>query len=108
MPPSSAYLLFELQPASTMPYTPRDEIARQKRKPTGRSATTMSMRPHGVGSGLANGITAQVIMAGMNEIAGARMNSGRVAEAGYVSSFLMFFRPSAAGCSQPYPTRLGP
>src|ERR1035437_3732195 len=101
MPPSSAYLLFELQPASTMPYTPSDEIARQKRKPTGRSATTMSILPHGVGSGLANGITAQVIIAGMNEIAGARTNSGRLAEPGYVSSFMKFFTPSAAGCSHP-------
>ena len=34
-PPSSAYLLFDDQPASTMPYTPSDEIARMNRKPIG-------------------------------------------------------------------------
>jgi hypothetical protein len=75
-PPSSAYLLFDDHPARTMPYTPSDAIARMKRKPIGRSATTMSIRPHLVGIGDANGITAQVMSAGMKASAGARMNSG--------------------------------
>ena len=30
-PPSSAYLLLDDQPASTIPYTPMDEMARVKR-----------------------------------------------------------------------------
>ena len=64
-PPSSAYLLFDDQPASTMPYTPSDEIARMNRKPIGRSATTMSMQPHGESHGAPNGITAHVSSAGM-------------------------------------------
>src|SRR4030095_15802669 len=45
-PPNSAYLLLEDQPARTMPYTPSDVIASTNRKPIGRSANTMSMRPH--------------------------------------------------------------
>src|SRR5687767_8571373 len=75
-PPSSEYLLFDDQPASTMPYTPSDVSARMNRKPIGRSATTIGMRPQRVGSGDANGITAQAVSAGKNAMAGARMNSG--------------------------------
>ena len=37
----------------------------------------------------------------MNDSTGARMNSGMFAAPGYVSSFMMFLRPSAAGCSSP-------
>ena len=45
----------------------------------------------------------------MNDIAGARMKSGMYAAAGYVSSFMKFLTPSAAGCSSPCgPTRFGP
>ena len=44
-PPSRAYLLLDDQPASAMPYTPSELIARTKRKPTGRSATTIGIRP---------------------------------------------------------------
>jgi hypothetical protein len=45
----------------------------------------------------------------MKESAGASRNSHRLANAGNVSSFRMFFRPSAAGWSRPAgPTRLGP
>ena len=95
-PPRSAYLLFELHPASVRPYTPRELIAKVKRNPTGRSATTMSMRPHGVGSGDAKGITAQVSMAGTKASAGASMNSTLCASAGYVSSFMKFLTPSAS------------
>src|SRR6266496_5589541 len=36
-PPSSAYLLLDAQPASTIPYTPSELIARIYRNPTGRS-----------------------------------------------------------------------
>src|SRR5258705_10620815 len=73
-PPSSAYLLFDDHPASTMPYTPSEPIARMYRKPTGRSATTIGTTPHGDGSGAANGITAKVSRDGPNRISGASVN----------------------------------
>src|SRR5213078_2972149 len=82
-PPSSAYLLFDDQPASTMPYTPSDEIARMKRKPIGSGASAMSMWPHLESHGAPYGITAQTRSAGMNAITGARMNSGVYASPGY-------------------------
>src|SRR3982074_3666995 len=104
-PPSSAYLLLEDHPASTIPYTPRELIARMKRKPTGSGASTISISPQREPHGAAKGITAHVTSAGMNESAGARMNSGRFAADGYVSSFTKFFTPSAIGCSQPFPQR---
>ena len=44
-PPSSAYLLLDDQPASAIPYTPRELMARTKRNPMGRSATTIGIRP---------------------------------------------------------------
>ena len=78
-PPSSEYLLFDDQPASTMPYTPSDEIARMKRKPIGIGAIAMSIVPHCESHGAPYGITAHVSSAGMNDITGARMNSGRYA-----------------------------
>src|SRR4051812_18933770 len=96
-PPSSAYLLFDAQPASTIPYTPSEEIASMNRKPTGRSATTISILPQRVGSGDANGITHHVVSAGMNDRIGARMKIGLYAASGYVSSFMKFLSPSAAG-----------
>src|SRR6266700_912317 len=105
-PPSSEYLLLDDHPASTIPYTPSELIARIYRKPTGRSATTIGTTPHGVGSGAANGITANVSSAGTNEINGASVNNALSAWAGSVSSFRKFFRPSAAGWSNPWgPTR---
>jgi hypothetical protein len=42
----------------------------------------MSMRPHRESHGAPNGMTAHVISAGMNAIAGARMNSGMYASCG--------------------------
>src|SRR5882672_8239053 len=107
-PPSKAYLLFEDHPARTIPYTPSDVIARMKRNPTGRSATTRSILPQRVGHGAPNGITHQAVSAGMNESIGARTKSGLFTPSGIVSSFMKFFRPSAAGWSHPLPTRLGP
>src|SRR3954469_23220769 len=85
-PPSSAYLLFDAHPAITMPYTPTDENARMNRKPTGIGASTISMMPQREPHGAANGMTAQVTSAGMNESTGARMKSGMLAADGYVSS----------------------
>src|SRR5256885_14660410 len=81
-PPRSAYLLFDDQPASTIPYTPSEEIARMNRNPTGSGASTISTRPQREPHGAANGITAQVMSAGMNDSTGARMKSGRFAASG--------------------------
>ena len=78
-PPSSEYLLFDDQPASTMPYTPSDAIARMKRKPIGIGASAMSIVPHFETHGAPYGITDHVSSAGVNDIAGARMKSGRYA-----------------------------
>src|SRR3954468_19099496 len=89
-PPSSEYLLFDDQPASTMPYTPRELTARMNRKPIGSGASTISMRPQRPSHGAANGITAQVTRAGMNASAGASTNNGMFAADGYVSSFTKF------------------
>jgi len=66
-------LLLDAQPAITTPYTPMLDRAMMKRMPIGRSATTISTRPHGVGSGAANGTTAKVMSAGKMASAGARM-----------------------------------
>jgi hypothetical protein len=96
-PPSRAYLLFEDQPANTMPYTPRDVSASMNKNPTGRSATTRSILPHRVGSGAPKGITHHAVSAGMKEMIGARTKSGLFTPAGIVSSFMKFFSPSAAG-----------
>src|SRR5688572_4835202 len=100
-PPSSEYLLFDDQPASTMPYTPSELMARMNRNPIGRGARIISNRPHGESHGAANGMTAQVTSAGMNARAGASTNNGRFAADGYVSSFTKFFTPSAMGCISP-------
>src|SRR5690349_18400278 len=108
-PPNSAYLLFDDQPARTMPYTPNEEIERIYRKPIGSGAIDMSIRPQRENHGAPNGMTAIVISAGIKDNAGARMNSGLYAAPGYVSSFMMFLRPSASGCPMPPgPTRFGP
>src|SRR5687768_18276019 len=107
-PPSSEYLLLDDQPASTIPYTPSELMARMNRNPIGRGARIISIRPHGESHGAANGMTAHVTSAGMNASAGASTNSGMLAAAGYVSSLTKFLTPSAAGCSHPLPTRFGP
>ena len=76
----------------------------------GRSATTIGMRPwwtkrprgpsvksKSTGSGAPKGITAKSSNAGINDMAGARRKSPRLASAGNVSSLRIFLRPSAAG-----------
>src|SRR5688500_9708943 len=106
--PGSEYLFFDDQPAGTMPYTPMDVIARMNRKPIGSGASAISMGPQGEFQVAPNGITAHAIRAGMKAIAGASTKIGVYAASGYVSSFMMFLSPSAAGCSHPFPTRFGP
>src|SRR5215211_5155494 len=100
-PPSSEYLLFDDQPASTIPYTPSDAMARMNRKPIGSGASAMSIVPHLDSHGAPYGITDHVRSAGMNAITGASTNNGVYASPGYVSSFMMFFTPSATDCSKP-------
>src|SRR6478672_10901133 len=78
-PPRSEYLLFDDQPASTMPYTPSDEIDRIYRKPIGSGASAMSIVPHFDCHGAPYGMTAQVSSAGRNDITGASTKSGRYA-----------------------------
>ena len=57
-----------------MPYTPRLVRARMYRMPIGTFARIISTSPTpGIGNGDANGITANVMSAGMMEIIGARM-----------------------------------
>src|SRR5687767_2891455 len=108
-PPNNAYLLFDDHPASTIPYTPSDVIARTKRNPIGRSANTMSMRPHFEAHGAPNGITAHARSAGTNERMGARKKIPLFAYGGIVSSFMRFLTASAHGWARPCgPTRLGP
>ena len=75
----------------------------------GSGATAMSMRPHGVGSGDANGSTAHVSIAGMNASAGAMRNSHFSTSPGLLSSLKKFLIPSATGCRMPPgPARFGP
>src|SRR5678816_4515073 len=87
-PPNSAYLLLDDQPASTMPYTPSEVIASTNRKPMGRSAKTMSMRPHFDAHEAPKGITAQASIAGVKDSIGARKKSALFTYGGSVSSFM--------------------
>src|SRR5689334_25388787 len=78
-PPSNEYLLFDAQPAITMPYTPSEAIAMVYINPTGIGASAMSSVPHFDTHGAANGMTTHVSSAAVKEMAGARMKSGRYA-----------------------------
>src|SRR5215470_11909142 len=75
-PPSSEYLLFELQPASTMPYTLIDAIAKITSTATLTSATWSRSgsfsSPKNVVSA-PNGTTANAAKAHAAEITGARL-----------------------------------
>ena len=83
-PPSSAYLLFDAQPASTMPYTPSDEIARMNRKPIGRSATTIvDEPPRRAAAARRTGSPPTSISAGMKASTGASMKIGLFAAPGH-------------------------
>ena len=69
----------------------------------------MSTTPHGVASGDANGITANVISAGMMASVGPNTKKNSDAVSGFVSSLMKFLMPSAIGCNNPNgPTRFGP
>ena len=67
-PPRNGYFELDAQPANTMPYTPREEMANMNSGPTFRSAITMlkgAPRPAQLRSNsLPKGITAAVSSAG--------------------------------------------
>ena len=97
---SSAYLLFEPQPAMNRPTISIDDTARKNSTPVLRSATPMPG---------ANGIVAKISRHGTRKTIGARLKIGRSAASGIRSSFSSSFTPSAIGCSSPCgPTRYGP
>ena len=97
---SSAYLLFEPQPAMNRPTISIDDTARKNSTPVLRSATPIPG---------ANGIVAKISRHGTRKTTGARLKIGRSADAGIRSSFSSSFTPSAIGCSRPCgPTRYGP
>src|SRR5664280_180785 len=112
-PPSSEYLLLEDQPASTMPYTPSEPMARRNSTPTPRSGAT-SMPPSGTPNTVTslpapNGITMNVSRATDTEIIGASRYSPRLTLAGVRSSLKRSLTASTIGWKSPSgPTRLGP
>src|SRR5574340_774108 len=100
MPPRSAYLLLEDQPANTTLYTPSDDKARTNSSPMLRS---LMMIPGATGS-TANAINAVSMM-----MAGARIKTALSANGGTQSSFMKILTPSATTWSSPKgPTRFGP
>src|SRR5690242_13508879 len=84
-PPSNEYLLFELQPASTIPYTLIDAMAKMTRTATFTSATC-SRKPCGSHPNKVvvppNGTTAKAAKAHVAEIIGARAKSSASAARG--------------------------
>jgi hypothetical protein len=86
MPPKSAYLLFEAQPAMISPITDRLEIAATKKTPTLRSAP-WSRPPQGITTRGRNAPTQTMI--------GARRNSFRSNSLGKIASLKRSFTESA-------------
>ena len=84
-------------------------IASTNSTPTGRSVSCSgTLLPLMLTVG-PNGMTLKARNAGMAEITGARMYTGRSASAGMMSSFSASLMPSARPCSTPPgPTRFGP
>ena len=97
---SSAYLLFDPQPAMNRPTISIDDTARKNSTPVLRSATPMPG---------ANGMVAKINRHGTRKMTGARLKIERSAASGTRCSFNINFTPSAIGCSRPCgPTRYGP
>src|SRR5512134_1831520 len=81
-PPSIAYLLFDDQPASTMPYTAIEAMDIRYNTPTLISATyKVIVRPKAVNE-VPQGITAAMMMDGTSVMIGAQKNRMRSALAG--------------------------
>ncbi len=85
---SSAYLLFEPQPAMNKPTISIDDTAKKNRMPMLRSATP---RPG------ANGMAAKISRHGTMKTTGAKLNTGLSASSGTMSSFSISLTPSAIG-----------
>src|SRR5436190_15043191 len=82
-PPSIAYLLFDDQPASTMPYTAIEAIDIKYNTPTLISARyNVTMRPFHKVNEVPHGITAAIMIEGTNVMIGAQKNKIRSALAG--------------------------
>src|SRR5699024_6922905 len=111
MPPSSEYVDPEDQPASTMPYTPIEVIARIYSTATGISVSCSAVwvSVNGIVTSGPNGITAQAMNAGIDAIIGARVYTTLSAERTRMSSLKASLMPSARLCSSPNgPHTFGP
>jgi hypothetical protein len=102
-------LLFELQPARTIPYTPIEAMAKMARMPTLTSDTCSligsSSHPNSVVSA-PNGTTANAAKAVAAESTGASANSTLSAPSGRNCSLNINLITSANGCRSPRgPTR---
>src|SRR6266568_5158413 len=97
MPPKSEYLLFDAQPAVTIPYTLSEDSAKISRMPTFKSATIGSKRrPLRSGKGRPHGTTAIVVSAGMRPNIGASEYNHLFAPSGTMSSLRKNFAASAS------------
>jgi hypothetical protein len=102
-------LLFELQPARTMPYTPIEAMAKMTKIATFTSATCSfsgsRSRPNSVVSA-PNGTTANAANAHVAEMIGASAKRNASAARGRSSSLNISFTTSASGWRRPLgPTR---
>src|SRR5688500_12301435 len=108
-PPSIAYLLFDDQPASTMPYTEIAAMDMKYKMPTLISARYSVISPPNKLIERPHGMTAAMMMEGTTVKIGARKKTGLNALAGVSSSLKINFTASAIGCNKPKgPARLGP
>src|SRR5438132_5116849 len=87
MLPRSDQRLFEAQPPSTTPYTPREAMASTKRIPTFNSAACRLMVRSPIWRTSPNGMTAKGRRAGTRLTSGASVCSSRSTAAGVMSSF---------------------
>src|SRR5512133_2578752 len=108
-PPSMACLLFEAQPASTIPYTAMEAMAPRYSTPTLILATaSITWRPNRLTTG-PKGMTAAMIIEGTIVTTGAQKKRILSAFAGTSSSLKISFTASAIGWSRPRgPARFGP
>ena len=72
IPPRKGYLLFDDQPARTIPYTPREETAKMKSMPTSRSARIKGELSPASLKNSPKGRTVMVVRAGTRATKGAR------------------------------------
>src|SRR5215207_8113302 len=96
-----AYLLFDDQPASTIPYTAIDAIDIRYNTPTLISATyNVISRPNAV-KDVPHGMTAAIMIEGTSVMIGAQKKMILSALLGVSSSLKINLTASAIGCSNP-------